>query len=67
MLPVQVAGILREQPVLLLFGTGHGLAPEMFPCLDGVLRPLRCLDRYNHLAVRSAVSATVDRILGDVW
>ncbi len=65
--PVQVARILREKPVLLLFGTGHGLAPEMFPCLDGMLRPLRFLDRYNHLAVRSAVSVTVDRILGDVW
>jgi tRNA (guanine37-N1)-methyltransferase len=52
--------------VLLVFGTGSGLAPQ---ALEGaeMLSPLRCLDDYNHLSVRSAVAITVDRILGDVY
>jgi tRNA (guanine37-N1)-methyltransferase len=63
----QVRGILDNSPVLLLFGTGYGLAPELLDQTEGVLRPLRYLDAYNHLSVRSAVSITVDRVLGDVY
>ncbi|WP_022662291.1 tRNA (guanosine(37)-N1)-methyltransferase TrmD [Paucidesulfovibrio longus] len=64
--PEQVRAWLDDEPVLLLFGTGSGLAPQ---ALEGaeLLRPLRCLDDYNHLSVRSAVAITVDRILGDVY
>ncbi|SKA90464.1 tRNA (guanine37-N1)-methyltransferase [Paucidesulfovibrio gracilis DSM 16080] len=64
--PEAVRRMLDQEPVLLVFGTGSGLAPQ---ALEGaeMLRPLRCLDDYNHLSVRSAVAITVDRILGDVY
>jgi len=65
---VHVRKILsRKKIVLLLFGTGHGLAPSIMESVEGVLRPLRAFDSYRHLSVRSAVSIVVDRILGDVW
>lgn len=58
---------LHEHPVLLLLGTGHGLAPEVLAGCDGLLRPLRFLDGYNHLSVRAAAAILTDRILGDVF
>lgn len=58
---------LKEKPVLLIFGTGHGLAEEIIDQSDGVLRPIRYMDAYNHLSVRSAVTITVDRLLTDVY
>ncbi len=65
MTPQAVRDCLLERPVLLLFGTGHGLAPEVLDACDGVLRPLRWMDEYNHLPVRGAVAITLDRVLGD--
>jgi len=65
MTPPAVARKLESVPVLVVFGTGSGLAESVLGSADGLLRPLRCLDEYNHLSVRSAVSITVDRILGD--
>ncbi|WP_147820066.1 tRNA (guanosine(37)-N1)-methyltransferase TrmD [Salidesulfovibrio onnuriiensis] len=56
---------LEKQPVLLIFGTGHGLADEVLDRAAGIIRPIRYLDEYNHLSVRSAVTITVDRLLGD--
>ena len=64
--PGTVREWLREAPVLLVFGTGHGLAEEVMRLTEGTLRPVRWLDDYNHLSVRSAVSIVVDRILTDV-
>jgi tRNA (guanine37-N1)-methyltransferase len=58
-------GWLEESPVLLVLGTGHGLAPEVFETVDGTLRPIRPYEAYNHLSVRSAASIMLDRILGD--
>lgn len=57
---------LKEGPVLLLFGTGSGLAPHVLAQAQETLRPIRCFDPYNHLSVRSAAAITIDRILGDV-
>ena len=65
--PSAVRQFSREKPVLLLFGTGHGLAPEVLDTCDGVVRPLRWMDNYNHLPVRGAVAITLDRILGDCY
>jgi tRNA (guanine37-N1)-methyltransferase len=62
-----VRTLLQDRPVLLLFGTGHGLAPRVLRDADGVLRPLRFLDDYRHLSVRSAAALYVDRILEDFW
>lgn len=58
-----LARALQERPVLLLFGTGHGLSPEL-DC-DAFAPPLRWHGGYNHLSVRSAVAIMLDRILGD--
>ena len=54
----------RREPVLLLFGTAHGLAPEIMNCVDTCLPPLQGKTSYNHLSVRSAASIIIDRLLG---
>jgi len=53
-----------EQPRLILFGTGHGLAPTVMKEADDRLPPVRA-GSYNHLSVRSAVAIILDRLLGD--
>lgn len=53
-----------QQPVLLLFGTGWGLAPELLEKVDGILEPIVGPTDYNHLPVRSAVAVVLDRLLG---
>ncbi len=57
--------LLQDKPVLLVLGTGHGLASQVLEKCKTTLRSVRFLDKYNHLAVRSAASIIVDRILGD--
>ncbi len=52
------------EPMLLLFGTAHGLAPEVNLTADYTLPPIQCTTGYNHLSVRSAVSIILDRLLG---
>lgn len=61
----QVRTALEDRPVLLVLGTGHGLAPEILESCAGVLRPVRCFSGYNHLSVRAAAAVMVDRLLGD--
>lgn len=56
--------IMQDEPVLLLFGTAHGLAPEVLELTDVTLPPIRGGTEYNHLSVRSAASIIVDRLLG---
>lgn len=53
-----------NQPVLLLFGTGYGLADEIMNNADYVLDPIKGRGDYNHLSVRSAVAIILDRLLG---
>ncbi|MCF8029859.1 MAG: tRNA (guanosine(37)-N1)-methyltransferase TrmD [Desulfohalobiaceae bacterium] len=65
--PGDILRALRKRPVLLLFGTGHGLAREVLQRADALLRPIRPFGDYRHLSVRSAASISIDRILGDVW
>lgn len=50
--------------VCLLFGTGHGLHPDLLAVVDSILEPIDGLGDYNHLSVRSAVSIYLDRLLG---
>ncbi len=52
------------EPMLLLFGTAWGLAPEVMAAADGTLPPIRGAGEFNHLSVRSAVSIVLDRLLG---
>ncbi len=49
-------------PVLLVFGTGWGLAPELIDGADAVLEPIRGVGPWNHLSVRSACAIALDRL-----
>jgi hypothetical protein len=53
-----------ERPILLLFGTAWGLAPEVIQQADYRLAPIAGRGDYNHLSVRSAVSIVLDRMAG---
>ncbi len=53
-------------PVMLLFGTASGLAPEVFPMCAGTLPPIMARSSYRHLPVRSAVAVALDRLVGDM-
>ncbi len=52
------------RPVLLVFGTAHGLTPEVIDTVDAMLPPLQGKTTYNHLSVRSAAAIILDRLLG---
>lgn len=54
----------RDFPVLLLLGTGWGLAPEIFEAVDEALEPIVGLNGYNHLSVRCAAAIMLDRLAG---
>jgi hypothetical protein len=51
-------------PVLILFGTGWGLAASIVEDADLRLEPIRGESDYNHLSVRAACAITLDRLLG---
>jgi hypothetical protein len=55
-----------ERPVLILFGTGWGLARELIQEADVRLEPIRARapTGYNHLSVRAACAIALDRLLG---
>jgi len=55
-----------ESPVLVVFGTGWGLASGVLDAADRRVAPIRAErdDGYNHLSVRSACAITLDRLLG---
>lgn len=55
----------QGRPVLLLLGTGWGLADEVFERADHVLEPIATPGGdYNHLSVRCAATVMLDRLLG---
>lgn len=51
-------------PMMLMFGTGFGLAPAMRERADAILRAVRGPGDYNHLSVRAAASVILDRLAG---
>lgn len=51
-----------EKPVILVFGTGWGLAPQALALCQWTLEPVLGPGEYNHLSVRSAASIVVDRL-----
>ncbi len=55
------------KPVVILFGTGWGLAPAALAMADETLAPIRSgqPSGYNHLSVRAACAITLDRLLGE--
>ena len=56
--------VWQGRPMVLVFGTAWGLAPEVLASADGVLPPLCGTTGFNHLSVRSAASIILDRLLG---
>jgi hypothetical protein len=53
------------KPVLLVFGTGWGLAPVVLDTANALLEPIRSkAGEYNHLSVRAACAIALDRLLG---
>lgn len=56
--------IEQEHPILLVFGTAHGLSQEIMDKADMVLPPISGKTDYNHLSVRSAAAIVMDRLLG---
>lgn len=54
----------ESRPVLLVFGTGWGLADEALALAELLLEPILGPTDYNHLSVRVAVGVTLDRLLG---
>lgn len=62
------ADALRDQeltkgnPVVIVMGTGWGLAEEVQQRADLVLAPIQGPAEYNHLSVRSATAILLDRI-----
>ncbi len=57
--------LARTRPLMLVFGTGWGLAPELFDQGWPVLAPVRGRSDYNHLPVRAAAAIILDRLCGE--
>lgn len=55
---------LSGRPLVVMFGTAWGLAPELIEAADYRLAPINGCGDYNHLAVRSAAAIILDRMLG---
>lgn len=53
----------RGEQTLLVFGTAHGLAPEITAKADYTLPAITGPTDYNHLSVRAAVAIVCDRLL----
>ena len=52
----------KQDPFLLIFGTGWGLAEEIMETADYTLKPVSGYTGYNHLSVRSAAAIILDRL-----
>ena len=52
------------RPVLLVFGTGWGIAEEIENQFDYFLSPIKGKTDFNHLSVRSAAAIIMDRLFG---
>jgi len=52
------------EPILVLLGTGFGMADEVEDVCNYVLEPIRGNGEYNHLSVRAAAAIIMDRLRG---
>lgn len=59
-------GLLATEgsPLVLMFGTGWGLHPELVGEADLILEPIYGAGSFNHLSVRAAAAIIFDRLLG---
>jgi hypothetical protein len=53
----------KGPPVLLVFGTSWGLAPDVIEAADVKLAPIVGRGDWNHLSVRSACAIALDRLM----
>ena len=53
-------------PILILLGSGWGLADHLIPSVSRVLTPIEGASDWNHLSVRSAGAVLLDRLFGRV-
>jgi tRNA (guanine37-N1)-methyltransferase len=53
-----------KRPLLILLGTGWGLAEALIPSVSRVLTPIEGASTWNHLSVRSAGAILLDRLFG---
>lgn len=60
----EAAQLAVGSPLLLVFGTGHGLAPQVYTAERRCLAPVRA-EQYNHLSVRTAAAIVLDRLIGE--
>ncbi|GAB6072860.1 RNA methyltransferase [Venenivibrio stagnispumantis] len=52
----------KENPFLILLGTGWGMPEELVKSCDYVLEPILGAGDYNHLSVRNAAAIILDRL-----
>ena len=65
--PAELLAELQDtptRPLLVLFGTGWGLADKLLPVVERVITPINGRPAWNHLSVRSAVAIILDRLFG---
>jgi len=55
---------LDPAPLLILLGSGWGLADHLIPSVSRVLAPIEGGSDWNHLSVRSAGAVILDRLFG---
>jgi hypothetical protein len=60
----QASVLATAHPLLLVFGTGHGLAPQLYAAGRLCLASVRA-GQYNHLSVRTAAAIVLDRLIGE--
>ncbi|WP_461832634.1 RNA methyltransferase [Aquifex sp.] len=52
----------RDKDWLIVFGTGHGIPPDLMNTFDYILEPIYGAEDWNHLSVRNAVAIILDRL-----
>ena len=65
--PAQLISELQDLPgvpLLVLFGTGWGLADPQLPEVSRIITPISGRPAWNHLSVRSAIAVVLDRLFG---
>lgn len=62
----EMRSFAEQGPVLILFGTAHGLHSSVFDLAHASLPAVRGLAPFNHLSVRAAAAIIFDRCFGEV-
>ncbi len=52
------------QPLMIVFGTGWGIAPRFYSHIHKPLEPILGTGTYNHLSVRAAAAIILSRLFG---